>query len=152
MKLETAQLHFKSSPEWLKTELINEFGKEAFDDKPYTDIKSFEDACKVLNISSDIPVFYGKNCKSLTALYKLQIIIEAINGEWVCDFSNTKQKKFYNWFTVDPTGLTFISSKSHNGFDISTIIGNSSLYFETSEKADYYRKQFNDMYIDYLLN
>jgi hypothetical protein len=54
MKIEkiTAKKLYPESPDWFKKELEEVFGKDCFVPKSYRDIKSFEDACNELGIST----------------------------------------------------------------------------------------------------
>ena len=124
----------------------------------YQDIKSFSDACKALGISEEnlpeVSMLPEKHQKSITAFYKLMIIIEAINNGWTPDWSNVNQWKYYAWFEVkatkkNPSGSGF-SSSGYFYSRYSTTVG-SRLCVDSSEKAMYLGEQFADLYKDYLL-
>ena len=122
----------------------------------YTDIKTFEDACKALNLNAEtvIPDFSQypeEDRKALVAHAKLIIINKAINGGWKPDWSNDDQYKYYPWFDMD-------SSASGGGFSYDDCaywstysdVG-SRLCFETREKAKYAGKQFESLYKEYFV-
>ena len=67
-------------------------------------VKSFEDACKVLDITPSVPVVTGipeKYQKPLIANYQLMVIAEALNEGWTPDWSNGEWDKWYPWFNMD---------------------------------------------------
>ena len=67
-------------------------------------VKSFEDACKVLDITPSVPVVTGipeKYQKPLIANYQLMVIAEALNEGWTPDWSNGEWDKWHPWFNLD---------------------------------------------------
>ena len=67
-------------------------------------VKSFEDACKVLDITPSVTVVTGipeKYQKPLIANYQLMVIAEALNEGWTPDWSNREWDKFFPWFDMD---------------------------------------------------
>jgi hypothetical protein len=146
--LETARQKFDESPEWLKLEMYKAFGTDFNKQYNYTDIKSFEDACRVLNID---PTFVDGSSfsKDNIAYEKMKVIIKAINGvDWKADFSDTNQVKFYNWYIYTGSGLRFSYSLTYYG-NTSTDIG-ARLCFESREKAEYFGKTFINLINEYL--
>ena len=74
-----------------------------------TELKSFEDACKVLsldpeNVLPDFSRYPERHVRSMTAHAKLVLIVEAANmiandgTLWVVDFSDHNQIKYEVWF------------------------------------------------------
>ncbi len=120
----------------------------------YTDIKTYEDACNVLNINpaEDLPYANPANAKqeSLNAFAKLETIVKAINGdEAFPDWTNSNQWKYYPWFwmnkaskTVSGLGLSYFDYVC----DTSVSYVGSRLVFDSKEKAKYAANQFNDIY------
>ena len=120
-------------------------------------IKSFEDACKHLGINpNDLPavdMLPEKDRKSITAFYKLTVIIRALNEGWEPDWSNSNEYKYYNWFYVEKG-----EDQRSSGFrcDVTcyavtyTHTG-SRLCFKNEELAEYAAKQFKELYREYLL-
>jgi hypothetical protein len=135
-----------------KVKSIKKERQKFIKDVSYTKIKTFEDACRVLNIVPNIPVDiinieYEFN-KSIVAHYKLCIIIRAINRGWVCDFNDKKQYKFYNVFIYSGgSGLRF--SLSYSLYDYTNTIIGARLCFESREKAEYAAHQFLKLYDEY---
>ena len=112
-------------------------------------VKSFEDACKVLDITPSVPVVTGipeKYQKPLIANYQLMVIAEALNEGWTPDWSNGEWDKWYPWFDMDNSSSAgrfsfyaadLLYSHSHVG---------SRLCFKSEELADYAGTQFLELY------
>jgi hypothetical protein len=121
----------------------------------YTDIKTFEDACKVLNLDSttiipDFSLFPESDKEAMIAHAKLVIIAKAINGDWLPNWNDWDQYKYYPWFNMgSPSGGGF----SYYDFDYwrtcSTV--GSRLCFETREQAKYAGNQFEALYKSYFV-
>jgi hypothetical protein len=121
----------------------------------YTDIKTFEDACKVLNLESstiipDFSLFPESDIDAMIAHAKLIIIAKAINRDWTPDWTDSSQWKYYPWFKMgSSSGVGF----SYDGYDywatLSTV--GSRLCFENREKAKYVGKQFQELYKIYFV-
>ena len=112
-------------------------------------VKSFEDACKVLDITPSVPVVTGipeKYQKPLIANYQLMVIAEALNEGWTPDWSNGQWDKWYPWFKMDDS-----SSAGRFSFDVAdnqrsvSCVG-SRLCFKSEELADYAGTQFLELY------
>ena len=121
----------------------------------YTDIKTFEDACQVLNLDSttvipDFSLFPEPDQQAMIAHAKLIIIAKAINGDWVPDWNNWDQYKYYPWFEMgSPSGGGF----SFNGcayWSTYSYVG-SRLCFQNRDMAKYAGKQFEDLYKAYFV-
>jgi hypothetical protein len=111
-------------------------------------VKTFEDACKVLGLDPEnLPVVEHlpeKDRRSIIAYYKLTIVIRALNEGWEPDFLDGNQYKYWSWFYVDNGAGTLIAASATY-----TNIG-SRLCFKTRKLAEYARKQFRDLYFEYL--
>ena len=119
----------------------------------YTTIKTFEDACANLGVDStklpDVSAIPEEFAKPIIANYKLHIVYKAINNGWRPDWSNWNEYKYYPWYRVLSSGFGF----SGSGCDYAnacTTVG-SRLCTDSSEKALYIAKQFEDLYKDYFL-
>jgi len=55
----TAKRLYDGSPRWFQEQLETEFGKEFFQKKSFKDVKSFEDACKELDIDTEKVMNYN---------------------------------------------------------------------------------------------
>lgn len=142
----TAKKLFPESPEWFKEELIKQFGKETFEKRDFRDIKTFEDACKELDIST--AQFLGGDTRDETAYKKLKIIIQAINQGWTPNWSNSSQRKWWPWFVLS-SGFGFSYSDCNYTYTFAGV--SSRLCTDTKEKAVYMATQFEAEYKDYLL-
>ena len=112
-------------------------------------VKSFEDACKVLDITPSVPVVTGipeKYQKPLIANYQLMVIAEALNEGWTPDWSNGEWDKWYPWFNMDDSSSAgrFSFNDAVNRFSYSTV--GSRLCFKSEELADYAGTQFLELY------
>lgn len=120
-------------------------------------IKTFEDACKALNISTDVPDFSkspAHHQKALIAHYKLVIINEALNEGWKPNWGDWNEAKYYAWFDFKR------GSDKSSGFGFSYYVWTYShtytgvgarLCYKTSDLAKYAGKQFENLYKDYFL-
>jgi len=122
----------------------------------YNQIKTFEDACKALNIETNVPDFSAspaKHQKALLAHYKLVIIVEAANEGWQPDWSSNEYK-YTLWPDVEEDktkssgfGLSF---NGVDGWYTDTYVG-SRLCFKNRNVAEYIFETFKELYEDYLL-
>jgi hypothetical protein len=121
----------------------------------YTDIKTFEDACKVLNLDAttvipDFSFFPESDKEAMIAHAKLVIIAKSINGDWVPNWNDWDQYKYYPWFTMgSPSGGGFSYFGYDSWFTYSSV--GSRLCFETREQSKYVGKQFEDLYKVYFV-
>lgn len=110
-------------------------------------IKTFEGACKVLKLDpvKVLPKVSGMpkhHQEAMIAHAQLVIIAEALNGGWKPDWDDHSEWKYYPWFKISGSGLSygdFVGSYSR-----STV--GSRLCFKSSELAEYAGKQFIDLY------
>ena len=112
-------------------------------------VKSFEDACKVLDITPSVPVVTGipeKYQKPLIANYQLMVIAEALNEGWQPDWSNGEWDKWYPWFDMDNSSSAGRFSFYVAGNQRSSSGVGSRLCFKSEELADYAGTQFLELY------
>jgi hypothetical protein len=112
-------------------------------------IKSFEDACIKEGIQTDLLDVHGEFEKPMMAYYKLLIIYKAINNGWRPDWNDMNQYKYYPWFRVLSSGFGFSFSDCHYDYTATSV--GSRLCTDTSEKALYIAKQFEEEYKNFLL-
>lgn len=115
----------------------------------YTNIKSFEDACRVLNISTVLPDFSfvpESDRQALTDHYKLVIIAKAVNGDWTPDWNNEDQAKYYPRFDTESGFTLYLVDACYQ----SSRVG-SRLCFFSSDAARYVAEQFPDLYKNYFI-
>lgn len=123
----------------------------------YQDIKTFEDACKTLNISTELPqvsMLPEKHHKAIIAFYMLTTVIEAVNEGWAPNWSDTDQPKYFAWFQIEadedtPGGSGF--SHSDCNCDYNNSLVGSRLCLKDRERVAYVQKQFEQLYKDYFL-
>lgn len=121
----------------------------------YTDIKTFEDACKALalnpeNLIPDFSLFPKSEIQAMIAHSKLVIIAKAINGDWVPDWKDYHQYKYYPWFSMGSSSGVGFSCDGYDDWTALSFVG-SRLCFESREKAKYVGKQFEYLYKSYFV-
>jgi hypothetical protein len=120
----------------------------------YTEIKTFEDACKVLSLDAtkvipDFSLFPVEEQEPMKAHAKLIIIAKAINGDWTPNWTDGSWK-YYPWFEMgSPSGGGF-SCDDCDFWSTSSVVG-SRLCFENREKAVYAGKTFEQLYKTYFV-
>ncbi|MDI6034014.1 hypothetical protein QLS91_13110 [Flavobacterium sp. LB2P84] len=121
----------------------------------YTDIKTFEDACKALalnpeNVVPDFSLFPKSEIQAMIAHSKLVIIAKAINGEWVADWKDWNQYKYYPWFEMGSSSGVGFSCNDCDIWITYSFVG-SRLCFESRDQAKYAGKQFEELYKSYFI-
>jgi hypothetical protein len=112
-------------------------------------IKTFEDACKVLNLDPekilpDVSFVPQQHQAAITAATKLFIIANALNGGWKPDWNNLDQHKWFPWFDMEK-GFRLCSVGYYYGL---SSVG-SRLCFRSKEIAKYAANQFLDLYKEF---
>lgn len=117
----------------------------------YKEIKSYEDACKVLGIQpiseNAVAAFPKEDRKSMLAYHKLTIIARAINGGWKPDWNDRTQYKYYPIFFYENAGLS--SANSPNAATSTNASFGSRLCFKTEAMSYYAAATFADLYTDF---
>ena len=117
----------------------------------HTKIKSFEDACKILNLDSsllpDVSMISETLRKFIVATYKLTIIAQALNSGWEPDWDNSSEWKYAPYFRMSGSGFSCLDCV--NG-DSNSDLG-SRLCFKSREIAKYAGEQFTDLYKEQML-
>lgn len=103
---------FRNAGKEGKQVLSDLFGKQvALYDNITDRVKSFEDACQVLGISTNVPEVKGlprKHQKAIIANYKLIVIAEALNEGWKPNWQDSDEYKYYPWFDMsNPAGVGY---------------------------------------------
>ena len=119
------------------------------------EIKTFEDACKVQNLDPskvipDFSFFPESDRKAMIAHAKLVIINKAIVGDWVPDWENYNEYKYYPWFEMGSSSGVGFAYVGCVGWCAVSYVG-SRLCFQTREQAVYAAKQFEDLYKEYFV-
>lgn len=121
-------------------------------------IKTFEGACKVLGhdpkkVLPKVGCFPKAHQKALLATAKLIIINEALNfldngkKQWVPDWDNITEGKYYPWFWLDAPGFRLYGC--YYGHSV-TAVG-ARLVYRTRALAEYAAKQFAPLYKDLMV-
>ena len=154
IKQDSLLVAFRNAGKEGKQVLSDLFGKQvALYDNITDRVKSFEDACQVLGISTNVPEVKGlprKHQKAIIANYKLIVIAEALNEGWKPNWQDSDEYKYYPWFDMsNPAGVGYSYT---NGTASSTYayIG-SRLCLKNRELAIYFGQTFTDLFNDSLL-
>lgn len=127
-------------------DVLKELFPDAFNKTDFRDIKTFEDACEVLELDPT-ELFSEIDTLDEIAYKKLKVIVKAINQGWSPEWNNSNQRKWHPWFNLS-SGFGFSFSGYHYG-RTSTYFG-SRLCFESEEKSNYAANQFIQLYEDLL--
>ena len=111
-------------------------------------IKTFEDAMNATGRKEmpDFSSFPEDMRKHFEALFKMVVIVEALNEGWKPDWDNYDERKYYPWFEMSPSSFAFVVSVY--------VLGNanagsgSRLKLKSRELAEYCGKQFEDIWKD----
>ena len=154
IKQDSLLVAFRNAGKEGKQVLSDLFGKQvALYDNITDRVKSFEDACQVLGISTNVPEVKGlprKYQKAIIANYKLIVIAEALNEGWKPNWQDSDEYKYYPWFDMsNPAGVGY-SSTYHTASSTLANIG-SRLCLKNRELAIYFGQTFTDLFNDSLL-
>jgi len=117
-------------------------------------VKSFEDACIELGIKMSIPDvdhLPKKHQKAIEAFYKLTIICEALNEDWIADYSDPNQYKYYPWFVSYGASAGFGYLNSYYAASATSADVGARLCLKSNALAKYFGTQFIDLWNDLLL-
>lgn len=154
IKQDSLLVAFRNAGKEGKQVLSDLFGKQvALYDNITDRVKSFEDACQVLGISTNVPEVKGlprKHQKAIIANYKLIVIAEALNEGWKPNWQDSDEYKYYPWFDMsNPAGVGY-SVTSYTASLASADFG-SRLCLKNRELAIYFGQTFTDLFNDSLL-
>ena len=154
IKQDSLLVAFRNAGKEGKQVLSDLFGKQvALYDNITDRVKSFEDACQVLGISTNVPEVKGlprKHQKAIIANYKLIVIAEALNEGWKPNWQDSDEYKYYPWFDMsNPAGV----GCSHTNITASNTLASfgSRLCLKNRELAIYFGQTFTDLFNDSLL-
>jgi hypothetical protein len=120
-------------------------------------IKTFEEACEALGVSTAVPdvsALPQKHQKAVIAHYQLVIIAEALNEGWQPNWNDGDEWKYYPWFEVKADQAnTAGSGLSYGGcgYATSSTYFGSRLCFKSRDLAKYAGQAFTELYKDYFL-
>lgn len=94
-----------------------------------------------------------RHLKALSALNKLFTIAEAWNkaDDFVPDFSNGNQYKYYPWFVYDKDAAGFVFANTNYSATYTYAYFGSRLCFKTANRACQFGKMFADLYNEVFL-
>ena len=114
-------------------------------------IKTFEDAMEATGRKEvpDFSSFPEEMRKHFEALFKMVVIVEALNEGWKPDWDNYNEAKYYPWFDMSPSSFAFYASFCVFG---SAYAGcGSRLALKSEQLANYCGKQFLELWKEMLL-
>lgn len=154
IKQDSLLVAFRNAGKEGKQVLSDLFGKQvALYDNITDRVKSFEDACQVLGISTNVPEVKGlprKHQKAIIANYKLIIIAEALNEGWKPNWQDSDEYKYYPWFDMsNPAGVGYSSTYYAASYTDANF--GSRLCLKNRELAIYFGQTFTDLFNDSLL-
>lgn len=154
IKQDSLLVAFRNAGKEGKQVLSDLFGKQvALYDNITDRVKSFEDACQVLGISTNVPEVKGlprKHQKAIIANYKLIVIAEALNEGWKPNWQDSDEYKYYPWFDMsNPAGVGY--SSTYNTASPTYAHVGSRLCLKNRELAIYFGQTFTDLFNDSLL-
>lgn len=154
IKQDSLLVAFRNAGKEGKQVLSDLFGKQvALYDNITDRVKSFEDACQVLGISTNVPEVKGlprKHQKAIIANYKLIVIAEALNEGWKPNWQDSDEYKYYPWFDMsNPAGVGCSYTLSTASYTYANI--GSRLCLKNRELAIYFGQTFTDLFNDSLL-
>ena len=154
IKQDSLLVAFRNAGKEGKQVLSDLFGKQVALYNNITDrVKSFEDACQVLGISTNVPEVKGlprKHQKAIIANYKLIVIAEALNEGWKPNWQDSDEYKYYPWFDMsNPAGVG--CSHTHSAASSTAALIGSRLCLKNRELAIYFGQTFTDLFNDSLL-
>ena len=113
-------------------------------------IKTYEDALQATG-RPDVPDFSAlpeDMRKHFTALYKMVVIVEALNEGWKPDVCDSKVCRWFPWFTPKGSPSSFAFNDSFCDYEDANAGSGSRLALKSYELADYCGKQFEDIWKD----
>ena len=117
----------------------------------YKEIKSYEDACKALNVQpiseNAVAAFPEADRKSILAFHKLTVIARALNEGWKPDWNDNDKNKYYPLFNYSKDGLSYFDAS--NATTKMFVYVGSQLCFRDHETARYAGRTFTDLYKDF---
>lgn len=154
IKQDSLLVAFRNAGKEGKQVLSDLFGKQvALYDNITDRVKSFEDACQVLGISTNVPEVKGlprKHQKAIIANYKLIVIAEALNEGWKPNWQDSDEYKYYPWFDMsNPAGVGY--SYTYYAASYTNATFGSRLCLKNRELAIYFGQTFTDLFNDSLL-
>ena len=114
-------------------------------------IKTFEDAMEATGRKEvpDFSSFPEDMRKHFEALFKMVVIVEALNEGWKPDWDDYSEAKYYPWFEMSPSSFAFDGAGCGSGVAIAG--SGSRLALKSEQLANYCGKQFLELWKEILL-
>lgn len=138
--LGAAVAEYSKASEEGKAILEKLFGKKELALNITERVKTFDDACGLLGISSSV-----SETRDEIAYKQLKVIAEALNEGWTPNWDDEDEYKYFPWFRCG-SGFSFSHVLSRCTF---SGLG-SRLCFRSRELAEYAGNQFLSIYKDFL--
>lgn len=134
VSLEKAREWYNSGNESLREVALQAFKEDELVGNPWELIKTFEDACAVLNINPDVVYLIFDN--HLQNMYKLKVIKKALNGvEWEPDLNTGII--YYPWLRYYPKDNNYTPSstpmanfKAKDNGNVYALVGGDYNYYD----------------------
>lgn len=147
-----ARTLYKSASSEFKTMLEDTFGKGFFSQKVTERIKTYEDACRELNINPIDETTLTSNgfTKDEIVYRKIKTITEALNEGWQANWNDENQKKWIPYFYPNSSS-GFVFRSTYYRYSSADAANGVRLCFKSDELATYAGKQFVDLYKEFIL-
>ena len=145
---------FEKATKTQKAALTEFFGEDFFKVDITGRVRSFEDACDVLDRPTLLPgvsMLPEKHQKAIISHYKLITITEALNEGWVPDWANKSEYKWFPWWYVGAANAGLAYAAAYGVASLTSAYVGSRLCFKSQELARYAADQFKDLYESFLL-
>ena len=143
LSIELATKMYNGNDELLKAfalENYPELGKDIIER-----VKTFEDACIILGIEPDSEFFTSEVLQpNEKAKRKIETIIKALNENWLPNWDDSNERKYYPWFNMSSSGSGFSCNVYGYVYSVSSV--GSRLVLKTKDLAVYAAKQFTEIY------
>ena len=118
---------------------------ELFFEKITDRIKTFADAWEYCG-KPEKPTFTGeqKQIRYFQAIYQMTIICKALNEDWIADWDNDNEPKYYPYFYMSPSGFAFCGTL--NASTLASAGCGSNFRLKKAELSQYCGKQFIDIW------
>ena len=113
-------------------------------------IKTFEDAMEATGRKEvpDFSSFPEEMRKHFEALFKMVVIVGALNEGWKPDWHSYREAKYYPWFDMSPSSFAFVGSACGVDSEGASAGSGSRLKLKSRELAKYCGEQFKDIWKD----